>query len=234
MQKRNSARRFRVKDNGDNMSTVVHTIDLEGNPVIVAAPEPWDGQLAFVLAHGTGQNMDSPFMSFFHSGIAQLGFLSVKFNFAYMQEGRRAPDSQKKLQATYAAVVERVTDEFDPSVMVAGGKSMGGRVASYLARDFSSIGGLLFLGYPLHPPGQPQKLRDAHLYSLPQPMLFISGTRDTLAQSALLQDVVGKIGSRATLHSVDGGDHSLRVRKAEPDGMGRAIEVIGEWSGQFL
>ena len=107
---------------------------------------------------------------------------------------------------------------------------MGGRVSSYIAGEISEIGGLVFLGYPLHPPGQPDKMRDDHLYELDKAMLFISGTRDSLAKQDLLDGVVKKIGERATLLWIEGGDHSLRVKKSDKDSLPAALEAIQGWS----
>ena len=215
------------------MSAPTRKLTFEGVSVVAEKPRNWNGHMAFVLAHGAGQNMDSPFMSFFHRGIAGLGHLSVKFNFSYMEQGRKAPDPQKKLRHTYRGVIGLVENKYKPRVLIVGGKSMGGRIASYIAGDEDSVRGLLFLGYPLHPPGRPEKLRDAHLYDLDRPMLFISGTRDTFAKQELLDSVVGKIGSRGVIHWVEGGDHSLKVRKKDPDGMPHTLDVIRDWSKRF-
>ncbi len=172
-------------------------------------------------------------MSFFHRGIARLGHLSVKFNFSYMEQGKKAPNPQKRLRDTYRGVIGLIENKFKPRVLIIGGKSMGGRIASYIAGETASVRGLLFLGYPLHPPGRTEKLRDAHLYKLDRPMLFISGTRDTLARQELLDKVVEKIGSRGMIHWVEGGGHSLKGRKKDPDGMPHTLGVIRDWSKQF-
>ena len=206
------------------------SLQFEGSSIVVDQPGHWNGSLAFILGHGAGQNMDSPFMSFFHSGLASRGFLSVKFNFHYMELGRRPPDRQTKLRATYSGVIGRIQDEYKPRTLVIGGKSMGGRVASYIAEEIHTVRGLVFLGYPLHPSGRHDKMRDEHLYGLAKPMLFISGTRDALARQDLLDGVVSKIGERATLCSVEGGDHSLRVKKSDKESLPAALEAIEVWS----
>src|SRR5262245_43937913 len=173
---------------------------------VVEKPDSWDGQTAVILAHGAGQGMNSPFMSFFHGEMARRGFLSVKFDFEYMQRKRSVPDPQPKLREHYRRVIDEVCKEYHPTRMVSGGKSVGGRVSSYIASDIDIVSGLVFLGYPLHAPGKLDQLRDEHLYGLNKPMLFISGTRDTLAREDLLQSVVDKIGKRATLLWIAGGD----------------------------
>src|SRR5215471_15505981 len=143
--------------------------------------------------------MSSPFMTFFHAELEARGLKCVLFNFDYMEQKRRIPDPQPKLQAKYRTVVAEVTDKYHPKRLFIGGKSMGGRVASYIAGGTPNLNGLIFLGYPLHPPGRPDELRDSHLYELTVPMLFISGTKDTFARKDLLENVVKKIGSNAKL-----------------------------------
>jgi len=200
-----------------------------GALAVARIPAAWKDGTGAILAHGAGQGMDSAFMSFFHAGLAEAGFLSVKFDFPYMQAGRRVPDPQTTLRATYLDVLETVLRLFGPRTLVAGGKSMGGRVASYIAGEVPAVRGLAFLGYPLHPPGRPDRLRDEHLYTLGKPMLFISGTRDTLAKRELLEDVVEKIGPGARVHWIESGDHSLRGGKKGPDRLPEALAVLTEW-----
>ena len=193
-------------------------------------PQAWDGNLAITLAHGAGQGMDSAFMKFFHEALPNRGLLSIQFNFEYMEHGRKIPDPQAKLQALYKRVVAEVMATHKPRCLLIGGKSMGGRVASYIAGDTAGIAGLVFLGYPLHPPGKPDKLRDEHLYTTEVPMLFLSGTRDTLAERKLLENVVKRIGNRATLVWTEGGDHSLKVGKKGTATLEAAADEIARWA----
>jgi hypothetical protein len=195
----------------------------------VLTPSNWNRGTAIVLGHGAGQGMQSPFMTYFHTALAGRGFLSVKFNFEYMDAGRRMPDPQPKLQARYRSVVTEVIAEYHPKHIVIGGKSMGGRVASYIAGETPGVSGLVFLGYPLHPPGKEDQLRDQHLYSLTLPMLFISGTKDTFARRDLLEAVVRKIGDLATLIWVEGGDHSLKRSRTDKDSLVSAVDTIDQW-----
>jgi len=197
--------------------------------VIPSGGVSWDGNTAVILAHGAGQGIHSPFMKYFHSEIADRGFLSVQFNFDYIEQKRRMPDPQPKLQARYRSVVAGVIAEYRPKRVIIGGKSMGGRVASYIAADTPGVDGLVFLGYPLHPPGKPDQLRDQHLYALKAPMLFISGTKDTFAGRVLLEEVVKKIGSNATLVWVEGGDHSLKRGRADTTGLETVADVMEDW-----
>ena len=196
---------------------------------LVAKPDSWDGKTAIILAHGAGQGMHSPFMTYFHTELARCGFLTVKFNFDYMDEQKQAPDPQPKLQARYRAVVSEVVEEHKPKRVIIGGKSMGGRVASYIAGDISVVNGLVFLGYPLHPPGKLDQLRDQHLYGLERPMLFISGTKDTFAERRLLEDVVRRTGERATLVWIEGGDHSLKKGRRDKESLQHAAGHVAQW-----
>lgn len=197
---------------------------------IAAIPDAWDRRLAIMLAHGAGQDMHSPFMSYFHAQLAMRGFLSVKFNFEYTEQKRRVPDPQPKLRALYRRMIDAAMEKYSPELLVIGGKSMGGRMASYIANDSPAVNGLVFLGYPLHPPGRPGQLRDEHLYSVRVPMLFISGTRDTLASQHLLDQVARKIGDRATMIWIEGGDHSLKVGKSSQESLLTAVEAIEGWT----
>lgn len=193
---------------------------------------PPSSTTAVILAHGAGQGMQSPFMTYFHTELGARGFLSVKFNFEYMDAKRRMPDPQPKLQARYRNVVDGVSAQYSPKHLIIGGKSMGGRVASYIAADTPGVEALVFLGYPLHPPGKPDQLRDQHLYTLGLPMLFISGTKDALAERTLLEKVVSKIGSNATLAWMEGGDHSLKRGRTDKDSLKTAVDIMDGWIRQ--
>ena len=192
-------------------------------------PEPWSGETAVILAHGACQGIDSPFMRFFHEALFQRGLLSVQFNFEYMDKGKKIPDPQPKMQALYRQVVSEVAEAHRPRRIIIGGKSMGGRVASYIAADTPQVNGLVFLGYPLHPPGKQDQMRDAHLYDIKVPMLFLSGTRDTFAERPLLEKVVNRLGDRATLIWTEGGDHSLKVGRKGGNTLEAAVGEIEKW-----
>jgi predicted alpha/beta-hydrolase family hydrolase len=198
----------------------------------ILKPANWTSKTAAILAHGAGQGMNSSFMTYFHAELAHRGFLSVKFDFEYMEAKRRMPDPQPKLQARYRSVVEEVVVQNRPKRLIIGGKSMGGRVASYIAGNIPEVNGLVFLGYPLHPPGKPDKLRDQHLYELNIPMLFVSGTKDRFAERELLERVVAKIGEKATLVWIEGGDHSLKRRENDAEALAMAVDAIARWTSQ--
>jgi predicted alpha/beta-hydrolase family hydrolase len=166
---------------------------------------------AVILAHGAGANMTSAFISTIHSGLAREGFVSVKFNFPYTEARRRVPDPRPVLERCYRAVLAAVMRDraLAPPWVVIGGKSLGGRIASHVALE-APVSGLLLLGYPLHPAGRPETLRADHLPAIPAPALFVQGTRDALCDLERLRPVLKQL-PRATLHTIEGGDHSFRV-----------------------
>jgi predicted alpha/beta-hydrolase family hydrolase len=187
-----------------------------------------------VLAPGAGAGMGHEFMELFSEGLAAQGLQVVRFNFVYAEQGRKSPDRQPVLEDTYRAVVDYVRTEFQPSKLVVGGKSMGGRIASHIAAAGTDVDGLVFLGYPLHPPGRPDRLRDAHLYEITAPMLFVEGTRDPFCPLETLERVRAKIAARNDLCIVEDGDHSLKVRKSS-GGSTRAawdaaVQAVSEWT----
>ena len=178
----------------------------------VEPPASKNGVL-FVLAHGAGGSMTDPLLVDLTSALHEKGHGVARFNFAYRDEGRKLPDRAPALEATYREVIEQLRRDVPHRKLVIGGKSMGGRMASHLAAQGDQLDGLLLLGYPLHPPKRPEKLRDAHLSSIRIPTLFIQGTRDPLCDLALLEPRVRKMGKTATLVVIDEGDHSLVVPK---------------------
>jgi hypothetical protein len=166
-----------------------------------------------VLAHGAGANQCHAFMARAATGLAERGIETITFNFLYTEEKRRVPDPLPKLEACFRAVVREARTRGDVPLFL-GGKSMGGRIASHLAaagdRD---LRGLVFLGYPLHPPGKPEQLRSSHLVGITVPMLFVQGARDTFGTPEELRPVVAGLRSRVTVFPVPGGDHSFKVPK---------------------
>ncbi|MBI3783956.1 MAG: dienelactone hydrolase family protein [Deltaproteobacteria bacterium] len=194
---------------------------------------------AVILAHGAGNDMSSPFMCAFHEGLAARGLLSVKFNFPYTEQHRRAPDPAPVLEACYRRVVEAIRQHprFAPRRLFIGGKSMGGRMASHLAAAGELVDGLVLLGYPLHPSGKPEQLRAAHLERVKVPMLFLAGTRDALSRLDLLRATVDHLRSasaaKIALHIVEGGDHSFNLLKSmkRPDAEVREelVDVVARW-----
>jgi predicted alpha/beta-hydrolase family hydrolase len=173
--------------------------------------------VAVVVAHGAGNDMHTPLLVHFSTGLSRAGTLSLRFNFPYKEKGQKAPDPQEKLVRTWRAVFDFVKNhpQYGTPHIVAAGKSMGGRVASQMAADgLISPKALVFLGYPLHPPGKKEPLRDTHLYLVNIPMLFFAGTRDTLCDLDLLKPVISRLKAPAVLELVEGGDHSFVLPKS--------------------
>lgn len=186
-----------------------------------------------VLAHGAGAGMDHPFMESVAEGVAAGGTGVLRFNFAYMEQARKAPDRQNVLEETFAEVLGAARADHPSSHLFMGGKSMGGRIASHLAASGEPCRGLVFLGYPLHPPGRPDRIRDSHLYQIEVPMLFVEGTRDPFCPLDRLAEVRARLSAPNDLAVIADGDHSFRVRRASgrsnEDAIGEVVEVVCEW-----
>ncbi len=195
-------------------------------------PADWDGGTAVVLAPGAGAPMDHPFLVHVARALCGRGFLAVRFNFPYQTAGRRAPDRAPVLEATWRAVAAAVRAE-GPHCLVLGGKSMGGRIAAQVAAAGEPCDGLFFLGYPLHPPGRTEKLRDAPLRALHQPLLFVQGERDRLCDLGLLREILAGLAAPLTLHVIPEGDHSFKVPKrsgrTEGEVWDEIARVLGDW-----
>jgi predicted alpha/beta-hydrolase family hydrolase len=170
-----------------------------------------------VVAHGAGAGMDHPFLVGFCRAMADEGIAAARFNFHYMNAGRRSPDPEASLRAAWHEAFDGVRAMARGLPVLAGGKSLGGRIASMCVADGMGAAGLVFLGYPLHPPGKPDRLRADHLRRIEVAMLFLQGTRDPFAKPELLDKVISKLGDRATLERIEGGDHSFRVRGTKVD-----------------
>jgi uncharacterized protein len=177
-----------------------------------------DASVVVVLAHGAGAGLDGDFLTTVATGLAQRGALVCRFNFPYAERGRKAPDREPVLEATWQRVLEHIAE--DGRRRVLGGKSMGGRIASHVVASGAPCDGLLFLGYPLHPPGKPDRLRVAHLAAISAPLLFVAGTRDPFCPRRTLEATVARLGGRIEIAFIEGGDHSFRVRR----GSGRTTE----------
>jgi predicted alpha/beta-hydrolase family hydrolase len=158
--------------------------------------------------------MHSPLLVYVHEALAGAGHVTVRFNFPYKERRGRAPDPAPILERCYRSVLAAVRAELKPRMLVIGGKSLGGRMASHLAAAGEPVDGLIFLGYPLHPARQPEKLRSAHLPSITAPMLFFAGTRDPLCSLDLLRSTLARLRASATLHVIEDGDHSFAVRRS--------------------
>ena len=192
--------------------------------------------VGIILAHGAGNDMETPLIVALADGLASAGYLTLRFNFLYKEKGRKSPDSQKKLVITWKQVYGFLQDhpEYCPARIVAVGKSMGGRIASQMAAAGElPADRLVFLGYPLHPAGKKDKLRDAHLYDIRKPMLFFAGTRDSLCDLELLQNVLQRLKTDWDLEIIDGGDHSFRMLKSanipQQEVYDHILQVMVDW-----
>ena len=182
-------------------------------------PAPKEGRLnvTMVLGHGAGADQMSGFMRMAAKGLASRGFDVLTFNFVYKEQGRGAPDPKAKLEACYRAVINAAIKhrKLKGNRLVIGGKSMGGRIASQVAaEDSEGIDGLVFLGYPLHPPGRLDKMRDEHLPKIKAPMLFVQGSRDAFGTEEEIRAIIKKHKLKANLYVVASGDHSFKVPKS--------------------
>ncbi|MDO5744583.1 MAG: dienelactone hydrolase family protein [Micrococcaceae bacterium] len=195
------------------MSTTEEAFSVTVNESTISAlfAEPVDPLATVVVAHGAGAGMHHPFLSGFSTALNNLGLSTLRFNFPYMEAGKKFPDKPPAAIATWRAAMDAARDRSSDRGVFATGKSFGGRMASMAAAEGMDAAGLVFLGYPLHAPKRPEKLRDEHLYGLELPMLFLQGTRDPFARQGELEAVVGRIGPHAKLDWFEGGDHSFKV-----------------------
>ena len=172
--------------------------------------------ITLILGHGAGSGQTSGFMVTFANALAARGIDVVTFNFSYIERGRHVPDPGDKLEACYRAVIDaaRAHKKLKGNKLAIGGKSMGGRIASQAAaKGLDDLAGLVFLGYPLHPPGRPEQLRSKHLPNIKAPMLFVQGTRDSFGTPEELRPILKRLKAPCKLYEVEGGDHSLKVPK---------------------
>ena len=191
-------------------------------------------QAVFVCAHGAGGNISDRGTVASANALLGQGFGVVRFNFLYKEKKSGRPDPMPKLMETVAAVVARAREELAPETLLIGGRSMGGRAASMLAADGFDADGLLLLAYPLHPAGQPEKLRDAHLPKIHMPVLAFSGTRDALCTRELMERALKTVTAPWEMRWIDGADHSFHVLKSSGRTDAEVMREIGEVSAQWL
>jgi uncharacterized protein len=177
---------------------------------------PSNARWLLALAHGAGAGMTHPFLEKLARELADARVASLRYQFPYMEERRRAPDSPAVSAATVAAAVRAAAKAAPGLPVLAGGKSFGGRMSSQAASQgiLEGVRGLVFFGFPLHPPNKPGTKRAEHLDKVELPMLFLQGTRDTLADLKLLKPICSSLGSRAQLHVIETADHSFHVLKS--------------------
>jgi predicted alpha/beta-hydrolase family hydrolase len=192
---------------------------------------PW---LCYVLAHGAGAGMRHPFLADVAGRLATHGIATLRYQFPYMEKKKGRPDPPHLAEATVRAAVDAASARVD-APLIAGGKSFGGRMTSHAQAEqrLPGVVGLVFLGFPLHPPGKVDSKRAEHLDRVSVPMLFLQGTRDSLANIDLMRQVCHRLGDRATLETVEDGDHSFKVPKRSgrtpEEVMHQLVTTIVEW-----
>jgi len=218
----------------------MHVSDGAGDvsSIIATPPDAW---AAYVFAHGAGADMHHKFIEETSALLFDAGVATFRYNFPYMEGRRRSrPDSPARLELTVETAVREAKVEFGELPLFAGGKSMGGRMTSQAAARavLPGVRGLIFLGFPLHPHKSPSTARAAHLDRVNLPMLFVQGTRDNLADVTLMREMCSALGSRATLHVIEHGDHSLAVLKRSgrtaEDVMNELRDTAVTWMRQVL
>ena len=201
---------------------------------------PDGARLLYVLAHGAGAGMRHPFLESISQRLAERSIATLRYQFPYMEQRARRPDPPAVAAATVRAAVVEAARVAPGLPLVAGGKSFGGRMTSTAQAEapLPSVRGLVFLGFPLHPPGRPGDSRAEHLAQVRIPMLFLQGDRDDFADLKLLKPLVKRLGDRATLHHVEGGDHSFHVLKrsgrTDTEVMGELVGRIADWAGRLV
>ena len=212
--------------------------DQKVTAIVYAAARARRAGIGLILGHGAGAPQTSSCMGTFATELAARGIDTVTFNFLYMEQRRRVPDPNAKLEACYRAVIEAVAGRKIGKLAI-GGKSMGGRIASQVAAlGVRDVAGLVLLGYPLHPPGKPEQLRVRHLPAIEAPMLLVQGSRDAFGTPEELRPFINTLKAPVELHVVEGGDHSLKVPKRaglmQADVYKSVQDRIDQWLRAFI
>jgi predicted alpha/beta-hydrolase family hydrolase len=217
------------------MTTTEWKVDVDGETTSAMYEPATSGAdvALFVCAHGAGGNMLDRGMTTTANALRANGLGVVRFNFLYKEKKSGRPDPMPKLVATTRAVIAHVSAELKPSRLIIGGRSMGGRAASMLAAEGFDAKGLLLLAYPLHPAGQPEKLRDAHLSSIRMPVLCFNGTRDALCTRDLMERALTTVKAPWDMQWVDGADHMFHVLKSSGRTDAEVMAQIGRTAGQW-
>jgi len=212
------------------------TIELDdGRRVSGLLAVPPGARACYVLAHGAGAGMAHPFMAQVSAGLAERGIGSLRYQFPYIERRAKRPDPPALAHATVRAAVAEASRRLPDFALVAGGKSFGGRMTSQAqaAAPLPGVRGLAFLGFPLHPAGKPSEERARHLSDVRVPMLFLQGSRDALADLALLRPVIERLGDRASLTVFDEADHSFHVParsgRRDADVRRELLDALAAW-----
>lgn len=205
----------------------------EVSAILVRPPK---ARWLLALAHGAGAGMTHPFLEKLARELADAGVATFRYQFPYMEQRRRVPDSLAVATATVASAVRAAAEAAPGLPVLAGGKSFGGRMSSQAASQqlLGGVRGLVFFGFPLHAPNKPGTKRAEHLPNVPVPMLFFQGTRDTLADLSLLRPICSSLGARAKLHVIETADHSFHVLKrsgkADADVLRELAQTTASWA----
>src|SRR5438093_3333841 len=200
---------------------------------------PREARWLLVLGHGAGAGMRHRFMEALAGCLARSGIATFRYQFPYMEKGSRRPDPRPVLLATVRSAIDAAIRAAGDLPLLAGGKSIGGRMTSAAAADapLPGVRGLVFFGFPLHPAGSLSTERAEHLDRVTVPMLFLQGTRDHLADLSLLRPICERLGERATLHVIDGADHSFHVLKStgrtDDEILGELAGTVSDWSSRL-
>ncbi|UPK26601.1 alpha/beta hydrolase family protein [Bradyrhizobium sp. 195] len=201
--------------------------------------QPDNARACYVLAHGAGADMRHSFMDKVAVGLAERGIATFRFNFPYMEEKKGRPDQPAVAHAAIRAAVEEAARLCPGVKLIAGGKSFGGRMTSQAQSKapLAGVKGLAFLGFPLHAAKKPSSERAEHLAGIAIPMLFLQGTRDELADLGHLKPVIASLGAKATLHEIEGGDHSFAVLKksgrTNDEALTEVLDTLAAWIDQL-
>jgi len=212
------------------------SLEVSGSGAVSALlTTPAAAHAAYVLAHGAGAGMHHPFMAAVASGLARRGVATLRFQFPSMERASHRPDPPRVTHAAVRAAVAEANRRLDGLPLFAGGKSFGGRMTSQAQADapLPGVAGLVFLGFPLHPAGRPSSERGDHLDRVSCPMLFVQGSRDDLADIALVESLIARLGARATLARFDDADHAFHVRAKSGSNDAQVLEhlldTVVEW-----
>jgi predicted alpha/beta-hydrolase family hydrolase len=199
---------------------------------------PPNAKACFVLAHGAGAGMTHPFLSTMAQGLADRGIATLRYQFPYMEARTKRPDPPKLAQLAVRAAVTEASRLMPGVALIAGGKSFGGRMTSQAQAEapLPGVRGLVFVGFPLHPPGRPSDERGRHLFDVKIPMLFLQGTRDDFADLKLLEPLIKQLGTSATLKLFSDADHSFHVpvRSGRKDSevMEELLDAVGRFGSE--
>lgn len=222
-----------MMSNAEPQSVTIRLHDAQHVSGLLQAPQ--DARACYVLAHGAGAGMKHPFLAAIAQGLADRSIATLRYQFPYMEQGSKRPDSPKVAHAAVRAAVLEASRLLPGAPLFAGGKSFGGRMTSQAqaASPMPGVRGLVFLGFPLHPPGQPSVERAKHLSEVQIPMLFLQGTRDEFASLPLLQGVCEQLGARATLKLFEEADHSFhvpaRTGRKDADVRAELLDALAKW-----